>query len=137
MLDSISYCSRGNTDPDGESFRQIIAVARRNNAIHGITGLLVHGSGLFFQWLEGPPHALKNLMAKIAKDPRHDNLVILGTHCDQPERVFPLWDMEPVSPEEIHDVLVDAIDNLKNETNAASLERFLNQVSLALKASPT
>jgi len=89
MLDSLSYCSRGNLDLDGEALRKIISVSRRNNAIHGITGLLVHDAGLYFQWLEGPQKALQNLMAKICKDPRHDSLVILGANFDEPERVSP------------------------------------------------
>ena len=128
MLDSISYCSRGNPDLDGEAFRQIISVSRRNNAIHGITGLLVYGSGLYFQWLEGPPQALQHLMDRIRRDSRHDSLVILGANFDEPERVFPQWDMEPVGPEEIHVVLVEAIGSIKTETNGALLERLLDHV---------
>ena len=128
MLDSISYCSRGNPDLDGDALRQIISVSRRNNAIHGITGLLVHGGGLYFQWIEGPPDALQNLMAKLWRDPRHDSLVILGSNSGEPERVFPQWDMEPVGPEQIHEVLVDAIGSIKTETNGALLERLLDHI---------
>jgi len=128
MLDSISYCSRSNPDLDGEAFRRIISVSRRNNAIHGLTGLLVFGGGLYFQWLEGPPKALQNLMAKICKDSRHDSLVILGRNFDEPERVFPQWDMEPVSPEQIHEVLVDAMGSIKTESNGALLELLLEHI---------
>jgi len=128
MLDSISYCSRGTADLDGEAFRQIISAARRNNAIHGITGLLVFGGGLYFQWLEGPPKALQHVMAKICQDPRHDSLVILGNNFNEPERVFPNWDMEPVGPEQIHEVLVDAIGSIKTETNGALLELLLDHI---------
>jgi len=128
MLDSLSYCSHGNLDLDGEALRKIIPVSRRNNAIHGITGLLVHGAGLYFQWLEGPPKALRNLMAKICKDPRHNSLVILGANFDEPERVFPQWDMEPFGPEEIHEVLVDAIGSIKTRTNGSLLELLLDHV---------
>ena len=128
MLDSLSYCSRGNLDLDGEALRKIISVSRRNNAIHGITGLLVHDAGLYFQWLEGPQKALQNLMAKMCKDPRHDSLVILGANFDEPERVFPQWGMEPFGPEEIHEVLVDAIGSIKTRTNGSLLELLLDHV---------
>ena len=128
MLDSISYCSRSVPDLDGDAFRKIISVSRRNNAIQGITGLLVYGDGLYFQWLEGPPSALQNLMARIRNDPRHDSLVILGNNVDEPERVFPQWDMEPVGPEQIHEVLVDAIGSIKTETNGALLELLLDHI---------
>jgi hypothetical protein len=128
MLDSLSYCSRSTPELDGEAFRQIISVARRNNAIHGITGLLVYGGRLYFQWIEGPPKAVQGLMAKIRKDPRHDSLVILGNNFDEPERVFPNWDMEPVSPEQIHEVLVDAIGSIKTESNGALLELLLEHI---------
>jgi len=133
LLNSLSYCSRGSPDLDGEAFRQIIAVSRRNNAIHGITGLLTYGSGVYFQWIEGPSQALENLMVKIRKDSRHGDLVILGSDFDQPERVFPQWDMEPVGPDEIHDVLVDAMANIKTATNAASLGRLLDHIRGQIK----
>jgi hypothetical protein len=128
MLNSISYCSRGTPDLDAGALRQIISVSRRNNAIHGITGLLVSGAGLYFQWLEGPPEALEDLMAKICQDSRHDSIVILGTNFDEPERVFPQWDMEPVGADAIHEVLVDAIGSIKTETNGALLELLLDHV---------
>jgi hypothetical protein len=37
--------------------------------------------------------------------------------------------MEPVGPEEIHEVLVDAIGSIKTETNGALLELLLDHVS--------
>jgi hypothetical protein len=67
-------------------------------------------------------------MDRIRRDPRHDSVVILGANFDEPERVFPQWDMEPVGPEEIHAVLVDAIGSIKTETNGALLERLLDHV---------
>jgi hypothetical protein len=67
-------------------------------------------------------------MARICQDPRHDSLVILGNNFDEPERVFPQWDMEPVGPEQIHEVLVDAIGSIKTETNGALLELLLDHI---------
>jgi len=40
-------------------------------------------------------------MAEICKDPRHDSLMTLGNNLDEPERVFPHWNTESVSPEQI------------------------------------
>ena len=49
------YCSRAVDGVDGDEVDRIIASAQRNNLAHGITGVLVFGSGVFFQWIEGPP----------------------------------------------------------------------------------
>jgi hypothetical protein len=128
LLDSLSYCSRGDPDTDDTTVRQIVAVARRNNAIHGITGLLVHGAGVYFQWLEGPPQSINRLMQNIERDPRHRDVVILDRNLDEPERVFPQWEMEAVSPSEIEDVLADAVQSVQTSSNQASLQRLLHHV---------
>jgi Sensors of blue-light using FAD len=53
-LYNVVYCSRATEGVDDAEVERIIATARRCNAQHGITGMLVFGSGIFFQWLEGP-----------------------------------------------------------------------------------
>ena len=53
-LYNLVYCSRATAGVDDAAVQRIVGTARRQNAIHGITGLLVFGSGIFFQWLEGP-----------------------------------------------------------------------------------
>ena len=44
---------------DKEAIASIIATARHHNPRLGITGLLVYGQGIFFQWLEGPHEPMK------------------------------------------------------------------------------
>lgn len=45
--------------------------SRESNALHGITGVLLHVGTTFFQVLEGPQTAVDCLNAKIYSDPRH------------------------------------------------------------------
>ncbi|MCK7493892.1 MAG: BLUF domain-containing protein [Comamonadaceae bacterium] len=73
---------------------RIIESSRRRNPEQGITGMLVFGSGIFFQWLEGPRDNVTQLMAVLRADPRHENVVQLSEIEEVRERLFPDWDME-------------------------------------------
>jgi len=49
-IHNIVYCSQAAQHMDKDSIDHIIATSKHNNARFGITGLLVFGSGFFFQW---------------------------------------------------------------------------------------
>ena len=49
----IVNCSQAVEHMDKEALDKIITTAKHHNPRFGITGLLVFGSGIFFQWLEG------------------------------------------------------------------------------------
>lgn len=104
MLYNLVYCSRAVAGIDEAA----VASARRHNPEHGITGMLVFGSGIFFQWLEGPRDDVTRLMDRLRSDPRHDNVVVLSDNEEVRERLFPAWDMELVGTDDIRDVLLDA-----------------------------
>ena len=104
---------------------RIIATSRRCNPERGITGLLVFGSGIFFQWLEGPRDNVTQLMALLQADPRHNTVVQLSVVEEVRERLFPAWDMELVTTTDIRDVLVDALDSAEDPHNAAALRLLL------------
>jgi hypothetical protein len=71
---------------------QILAASRRNNARHGVTGLLVAGERRFLQALEGPEQAVLDTYARIRTDKRHHALVLLtGRSVDV--RAFGDWSM--------------------------------------------
>ena len=53
LLYNTVYCSRATAGVDAAAVDRIIQTSRRWNPENGITGLLVFGSGIFFQWLEG------------------------------------------------------------------------------------
>jgi len=44
------------------------------------------------------------------------------------ERLFPDWDMELVTGDDIRDVLVDALDTAKDANNIKALELLLTQL---------
>lgn len=127
-LYNLVYCSRATPDVDDAVVQDIIATARRRNPEHGVTGLLVFGSGIFFQWLEGPRDNVTALMSRLRIDSRHDSIVLLSEVEEVRERLFPDWDMELVTGDHIRDVLQDALDSAINAQNAQALGVLLAEL---------
>jgi Sensors of blue-light using FAD len=127
-LYNVVYCSRASAGVDAAVVDAIITTARRFNAANGITGMLVFGSGVFMQWLEGPRDNVTALMAMIVSDPRHHHVVQLSDSEEVRERLFPDWDMELVDADHIREVLLDARDSATDPRNAASLDRMLAEL---------
>ena len=126
LLYNLVYCSRSTIDSAG--LDAILATARRCNPLHGVTGLLVYGGGIFFQWLEGPRAAVTQLMDNLKGDPRHGSIVILSELEEVRERLFPGWDMELVATDDIRGVLADALDDAADPKNAEALALLLEQL---------
>ena len=59
---------------DDAAVAKIIDISRRKNPEQGIMGLLVFGSGIFFQWLEGARDNVTRLMATTDSNRRHNTL---------------------------------------------------------------
>ena len=127
-LYNVVYCSRATAGVDDAEVERIIATARRCNPEHGITGMLVFGSGIFFQWLEGPRHSVTALMALLRADPRHENVIELSETEEVRERLFPDWDMELVSGDHIREVLQDAQGSASDPKNAQALGHLLAEL---------
>ena len=128
LLYQLVYCSRATPGVDDDAVHRIIRSARRRNPEQGITGLLVFGSGIFFQWLEGPRDNITALMARLQADPRHVDIVTLDTTEEVRERLFSDWDMELVSGANIRDVLQDALDNARDAASATTLRGLLQRL---------
>ena len=128
LLYQLVYCSRASAGVDDVAVQGIIASARRSNPALGITGLLVFGSGLFVQWLEGPRDNVSALMARLQADVRHQDIVLLDESEEVRERLFPDWDMELVDASNIRDVLQDALDTARNPGNASTLRALLDRL---------
>jgi hypothetical protein len=125
LLHQVVYCSRAAEDVDDGAVDRIVASAQRHNPAHAISGLLVFGSGVFFQWLEGPRADVGRLMTIIRDDPRHHDVVILSETEEVRERLFPDWSMERVGPDHIREVLEDALETAQDPRNATALNRML------------
>lgn len=136
LLYNLVYCSRASGGVDNAAVDQIIETSRRYNPARSITGLLVFGSGIFFQWLEGPRDSVLALLALLKKDPRHHTVVLLTSGEEVRERLFPDWDMELVTADAVRDVLVDALDSAQDPKNAESLRELLQQLDTGLLSGP-
>ena len=136
LLFNLVYCSRAAPDIDAAAVDRIIATSQRNNARAHITGMLVFGEGIFFQWLEGPRDAITHLMGVLRSDPRHEQIVLLSAVEEARERLFPQWDMERVDAEHISDVLADALAEERDPHDEAALRALLNEVQARGSAAP-
>ena len=128
-LETFVYCSRAAEDVDDAAVDRIIEGARRRNLARDITGVLVFGSGVFFQWFEGPPAEVKDLIARLHSDPRHHDIVSLDRSVEKRERLYPNWQMELVGADDIRVVLQDALEAAEDENNIAALRRILAHLS--------
>jgi hypothetical protein len=125
---SLTYCSRANQNLASADIDAIISVSRVKNPRQKITGWLVCGSGIFFQWLEGSREDVKRLMVSISADTRHNTIVVLSESEEVGERLFEDWDMELVSADDIRDVLLDAISESTDTKNQEALRTLLEEV---------
>ncbi|MBC7449712.1 MAG: BLUF domain-containing protein [Hymenobacteraceae bacterium] len=89
---SLAYQSIPTPRLTAEALLDILVTARRFNAEHRITGLLLVGKGRVLEFLEGPEAAVRDLYTRIAHDPRHTAVTLLA---DGPatQREFPDWAM--------------------------------------------
>ena len=94
MLNQYLYIS---TAPDlgREEVDEILAASARNNPKREITGLLLYNGRNFLQLLEGSESQLVGLMTRIAHDPRHSGVSMLGRR-EVEDRVCPDWAMRRI-----------------------------------------
>ena len=128
-LQTFVYCSRAAEGVDEVEVGRIVKSAQRRNLARGVTGVLVFGSGVFFQWIEGPPAEMRSLIASLHGDPRHHDVVPLDRSEDRRERLYPNWEMERVEADDIRAVLHDALESAEDENNVAALKRILEHLA--------
>ena len=128
LLFNLVYCSQVSDGIDQTEVDAIVATARRFNPALGITGVLVFGSGVFFQWIEGPKTNVLELVNRIEADSRHKQMTILSSDEEIRERIFPTWDMELVGADDIRDVLEDALHTAQEAKNVDALKGLIKSL---------
>ena len=128
VLDTFVYCSRAAEGVDDSEVDRMIAWSQHRNVERAITGVLVFGSGIFFQWIEGPPAEVEKLIASLHGDSRHFDIVSLDRSVERRERLYPTWEMERVGADDIREVLEDALDSAEDPNNIATLRRILTHL---------
>jgi len=128
ILGSFVYCSRAAEGVDDDEVDRIVEWSQRRNVERDITGVLVFGSGVFFQWIEGPPVEVEKLIASLHGDPHHYDIVPLDRSVEKRERVYPDWEMERVAADDIRAVLQDALGSAEDVNNIAALKRILKHL---------
>ena len=71
----------------------LVKNAQRSNQEAGITGMLMMDAGIVVQWLEGDKSVVRELWAKLQRDPRHECMVELMHREYQEKRLYPNWSM--------------------------------------------
>lgn len=111
MLTRVLYISSVAPGVTSSDVERLVASSRRRNRQLDITGALVVCSVRFAQVLEGREDAIEEMLAKIAKDPRHTNMKLLARFAIE-KRLCDSWDMAFVDDESWGATL----DGVANET---------------------
>ncbi len=128
ILETFVYCSRAAEGVDDVEVGRIIEWSQGRNVDREITGVLVFGSGVFFQWIEGPPAEVKKLIQILHDDPRHYDIVPLDQSVEKRDRLYPNWEMELVGADDIRAVLQEALESAEDKDNIATLKRILEHI---------
>ena len=89
----IIYTSRP-LDSDNSDIENILISSERNNPKSEVTGLLIFGSKLYLQFLEGPENSVDVTFNRIKSDKRHNEIRILK-ESKSDRRLFASWTMRP------------------------------------------
>ncbi|HYO95630.1 MAG TPA: BLUF domain-containing protein [Polyangiaceae bacterium] len=92
LLQETIYVSAAVTPFGPRDLTALLLAARSNNRRLGISGILVHQAGSFFQVLEGEPQRVAALFDHIERDPRHHKVLVLAQQ-NLTTRAFAEWSM--------------------------------------------
>lgn len=76
-LSQLLYISDAVEPMTPTKLNAIHTTSMRNNAIHGITGILFFSDGQFVQFIEGQADLVRALFQTIRRDPRHESIKLL------------------------------------------------------------
>src|SRR5438093_4307712 len=107
MLVRLLYASRAAKAVDPEELEAILRQAKSSNQMAGITGALClcRNGGVFLQVLEGSRDAVNALYARLLRDTRHSELLLLS-YGEISERRLAGWYMGQVNMSRLNPALV-------------------------------
>jgi hypothetical protein len=125
-LSLLAYTSIASHHMTHEELLTLLAQSRKNNLPTDITGMLLYMEGCFFQVLEGEAGQLEKLFEKIAKDPRHHDVMKLILEPIE-TRCFSNWTMgfQHITKEELTSIigLTDFLDRENNGFDGLEITR--------------
>jgi hypothetical protein len=131
-LTSVTYTSLARLDLQESDLEDIHLTARDQNALDGVTGLLVFNGTHFLQIIEGSDSAIEDLIERLRKDRRHSGFEIRDRRKVD-VRSFPDWSMELVRVKasyfEARDTIADRIPDDVPEAIRARLFRMTELIS--------
>ena len=132
QLTSVTYTSLARLDLEASDLEDIHRTAREQNALDGVTGLLVFNGTHFLQIIEGAEEAIAELVAKLRRDPRHTGFEIRDQRKVE-TRSFPDWSMELVRVRagyfEARDTIAERLPDSVPEAIQARLFRMTELIS--------
>ena len=105
MLVRLMYASRAVDSVNQNELVTILRQSKANNPGVGVTGVLCFAAGIFLQVLEGGRTQVSALYNKIARDPRHHDVVLLSFE-EVDERSFAGWSMGRANLSRLNPALV-------------------------------
>jgi len=96
MLVRLIYASRPAKNIGISEVHKILETSKRNNGNVNVSGALIFTEHYFLQCLEGHRNAVNQTYARISKDERHTDCVLLRyDHVDS--RIFGKWSMGQIA----------------------------------------
>ncbi len=130
---SAVYASVATREFSRDQLDDLLRQSRRNNGASDVTGMLLYRDGRFIQVLEGPEKTVRDLLAVIKADTRHEKVrVLLEEHLT--ERTFADWTMgyEPIrvpsSP--VAPGFRDSFDDLESDDDPTTTRRAIRELTL-------
>ena len=129
-MTSLTYPSLARLDLQTTDLEDIHRTAREQNALDGITGLLVFNGTHFLQIIEGSEFAIEELVERLRRDPRHTGFEIRDRQKVD-ARSFPDWSMELVRVNASYFQARDTIDDRLPDTVPGAIKaRLLRMTEL-------
>lgn len=122
----IIYASLATRELPSAEIRELLKIARKNNASVHVGGMLVYHEGCFLQVLEGPRVAVEAIFMRVKTDTRHKNVKLL-LRCGIQQHQFADWAMAYVDTDGKNGGLEGYVDYLNK------LEREIDGNGQALK----